>query len=382
MKRALIIIGILLVGVAGIIIPAKLRKAPVRTKPPAVAPLVSVANPFVKEGNLMIGGNGTVRSTKEVPVASEVSGKIISVSSRLVPGGKFSRGQTLVTIDQSDYTNAVEVQRAAVTQRKYELILAREESEIAKQEWDRAQRRAGTNEAAPSGELGSLALKEPQIRLAEAALRSAEAQLADAEKRLSRSQIRAPFNGQVKTKEVDIGQYLAPGQAVATFYGTDQVEVTVALASSAAELLQDVGGNSRPPATVSAEIAGQKYTWEGYVHRVEGLDPSTRTLNVAVRVDNPYSSKHERPLLVDTFANVEIAGKEVDSALQIPTSALRANSTIWIVKDGKVLIKPVSVLQESNETTYIAAEGMADTDDIIVSDLDVVTEGMSVRISK
>ena len=382
MKRALIIIGILLVGVAGIIIPAKLRKAPVRQKPPAVAPLVSVANPFVKEGNLMIGGDGTVRSTKEVPVAAEVAGKIVSVSSRLVPGGKFSRGQTLVTIDQSDYTNAVEVQRAAVTQRKYELILAKEESEIAKQEWERAQRRAGTNEAAPSGELGSLTLKEPQIRLAEAALRSAEAQLADAEKRLSRSQIRAPFNGQVKTKEVDVGQYLAPGQAVATFYGTDQVEVTVALASSAAELLQDVGGNNRPPAIISAEIAGQKYSWQGYVHRVEGLDPSTRTLNVAVRVDNPYSSIHERPLLVDTFVNVEIAGKEVNSALQIPTSALRENSSIWLVKNGKVVIKPVSILQESDETTYIAAEGIADTDELIVSDLDVVTEGMSVRVSQ
>ncbi len=379
MKSALIIVGLLALGALGIIIPKALKKAPERQRPPAIAPLVSVASPTMTTGNLILNGTGTARSTREVPVAAEVAGKVVSVSPKLVTGGRFSTGQVLVSIDRSDFLNAVEVTKAAVTQRSYELILAKEESEIAKQEWDRAQKRAGTNKQAPSGELGSLALKEPQIRLAEAALRSAEAQLADAEKRLSRTRVRAPFNGQVKMKQVDVGQYLAPGQAVASYFGTDQIEITVALASSSAALLQETSGGKRPPALVKADFAGKTYSWDGYVHRVEGLDPNTRTLNVAVRVDNPYGSKHERHLLVDTFTSVEIAGQEVEDAMQVPSSALRENNTLWVVRDGTLSITPVDVIQETDDMVYVSASILGD---VVTSDLDVVTDGMAVRVDR
>lgn len=378
-RNLLLILGFVVLGALGILVPKILKKAPERQKPPAVAPLVTVASPISTTGNLMLSGSGTVRSTREVPVAAEVAGKIVSVSPGLVAGGRFGTGQTMVSIDNSDYTNSVEVANAAVTQRRYELILAKEESEIAKQEWDRAQRRAGTNNTAPSGELGSLALKEPQIRLAEAALRSAEAQLADAEKRLSRSRVRAPFNGQVRMKMVDVGQYLAPGQAVATFFGTDQVEIVVALPSGSAALLQDASGREKPKAIVSADFAGKTYSWEGYVHRVEGLDPSTRTLNVAVRVDSPYSTKHERQLLVDSFASVQITGQEMANAMQVPSSAMRENNTLWVVKDGKLTILPVQLIQETDETAFVVADNLGD---VVTSDLDVVTNGMAVRVSR
>ena len=65
--------------------------------------------------------------------------------------------------------------------------------------------------------------KKPQL---EAALANLEAQRANLEKarlNLKRTKIRAPFNCRVSAEQVDTGQYVTPGQALATLYATDAV---------------------------------------------------------------------------------------------------------------------------------------------------------------
>ena len=179
--------GILAFGVVTFAILVALKSDVPKEEIVKRVPIVKAVNPEVRSGNIFIHGNGTVRPTREINLSSEVAGKITGVSASFVNGGRFYTGQTLVSIDKADYSNAVTIARATVTQREYELLIAGEENEIATREWEMLQKRTGNREELPASELGSLVLKEPQLKLAAAALESARAQLSDRELRLERT---------------------------------------------------------------------------------------------------------------------------------------------------------------------------------------------------
>ena len=389
-KPFLIGAGILAVGVLGLALLVALRPEPPKIDPPRQSPLVTTVQPAVRQGNLTVRGNGTARPIREINLVAEVSGKVLSVSDALVSGGFFGSGQTLLQIDPTDYENAVAVAEAEVTQRQFELLTAQEEVEIAREEWARLERRTGVERAPDSSAMGSLVLKEPQLKAARALLKSAEARLDDARTRLARTSITAPFNGRVRAKMADIGQYVAPGQTVASLYSTDAVEIVVPLASRDAALLTDLwaresrqGRGPRLPATVSATFGGQRYEWEGYVDRTEGtLDEATRTVNVVVRVAQPYRSVEGRPpLMVGTFTQVDLQAMALDRYVALPREALREGATVWVVEQGTLQVRAVEVVQEIDEEIYVTS-GIDENDRVITSTLTVMTEGMTVRMAE
>ncbi len=386
MKALLTGIGILVLGILGFYALIALRAEAPKVEREIITPLVTTIAPEPRSGPLQVVGNGVVRPTREINLVAEVAGKIVAISPSAVSGGFFRKGDVVASIDPADYQNAVSIAEAEVTQRQYELLLAEEEVRIARQEWERMQSRAVTPAQADSSALGALVLKEPQRRLAEAQFRSAEARLADARTRLERTRITAPFNGRIRTKQVDLGQYIAPGQAVASFYSTDEVEIAVPLASSEAALVgdlwaRDLDRSRQIPARVSASFGENTYTWEAYVDRTEGtLDAATRSVNVIVRVRNPYArpSAGQPPLLVGTFTTVEIAGDELSSYVVIPRAALREDDRVWVFDDGRLTLRDVGVIREYDGLVYIR-EGLTPADQLIDSSLDVVTDGMAVR---
>ncbi len=377
-------LGILLTGVVGLIILVALKPDPPKESPVVRAPLVESIPVLGHSGSLDVSGTGIVAPSREVNLAAEVAGRIIHVHKSFVTGGHFDRGDTLLTIDPSDYLNAVAVAEAEVTQRHLELLLAEEESSIARDEWERLRTREGQLPDPPQTELGSLVLKEPQMKLARAVLEGAEARLSDARARLGRTVITAPFDGNIRARMAEEGQFVGPGSVVASFYGTEHVEVVVALRTEKMALLGATGGgltDHRVPATVSGQIGNRRPVYEGYLSRIEGaVDPTTRTYRVVVRVDNPYNAGVSRPaLFVGTFVDVSIRGESLESYYEFPREVLRDNDTVWIVSDGKIRISPVKVLQIVEDQVFVTT-GVTESDRLVSTPLPVVSDGMAVRV--
>ena len=386
LKSTLTIAGILCIGLVALFALLAFRPTPPKTERPKVIPLVTTTSPETRSGSISISGNGTVRATREINLVAEISGRVVNIAPSAVSGGFFRRGATLFELDPSDYANAVSIAEAEVTQRQYELLLAQEEVDIARDEWRRLQKQRGSAAVPESTALGVLVFKEPQLRLAESLLKSAEARLEDAQTRLNRTRISAPFNGRIRTKNVDIGQYVTPGQAVASIYNTDRVEIPVPLQSEEAALIDNLwqresSQNISIPATIRTAFGGQTYEWQGYVDRTEGtLDANTRTINVVVRVDQPYQSNDEGrpPLLVGMFSEVEIQGQAFDNFYIIPRAALKENNTVWIFNNGRLNVREVSIIQETEGMVFVE-DGINPGERLITSKMDVFSDGMEVR---
>lgn len=346
------------------------RKAPVPQERPVLGPLVDVIEISRVDQKVEVEGQGEVGAAVRVDVLPEVSGRVVSVHPRLVAGGRIRAGATLVQIDDRDYRLAVESARASIASTETRLELEQAEAEAALAEW---------REIHGEDEPPALLVRAPQIRQLEAERAAAEAQLAKAELDLERTRLRVPFDAVVLSENVDPGQFLSQGRAVATLYGTGLVEIRVPLESSELRWFELPTAEHKPPATVSAEFAGERHTWQGVVDRLEGqIDPQTRMAHVVVRIEDPFAS--DPPLLPGTFADVSIVGREIAGVFRIPRSALRLGDIVWEVEGDQLRLRELEVLHTDRTHALVRGE-LGTRARIVTSSLEGVTDGMAVRIS-
>ncbi len=133
-----------------------------------------------------------------------------------------------------------------------------------------------------------------------------------------------------------------------------------------------------------AEFGDETHSWPAYVHRADGaIDSSTRTIDVVVRVANPYrpDGGDTPPLLVGTFAEVEIEARTAAEYVTIPREALREGDVVWVVNDEHLQIVEVAVVQEV-ENEVILRDGIEAGTRVVVSPLAVMTDGMTVRLAE
>ncbi len=189
-----------------------------------------------------------------------------------------------------------------------------------------------------------------------------------------------------QNENVDVGQYLVKGQKVATVYGTDVMEITVPLEDRELQWFpipsrHGTSGNYMGPRVeVRVSFAGRRHIWEGRLVRTEGVvDKSSRMVHVIIAVSVPFDTSSGRaPLVPGMFAEVVIYGRTLQKVIAIPRHALRGGNTVWVVNDGRLYIRKVEIARSDHQSAYVVS-GLDVNSPVVVSSLDVVTNGMRVR---
>ncbi|MEM7701141.1 MAG: HlyD family efflux transporter periplasmic adaptor subunit [Pseudomonadota bacterium] len=392
-----------------------LRPAPVEEERVEQVPLVEVVPLQEASGAIPVLGSGTVQAREEVTIAAEVSGRLTYVNPNLREGGSVAKGAVLLRIDQSTYLNQVRVAEADVAAQGVVVLEAEEEVAIAREELNRFAARAQTVEdavdtrilpprametsdaqpAAPAASNASrgLATREPQLASAKASRDRAEATLSDAKLALGRTVVRAPFAGLVRSESAAIGQLIQPGETLGALVATGAYEVRVSLTADEAALILGLltPSSGRVAASVTTTYGGKTYRWPAFVDRANAiLDSATRNIEVYIRVPSPLRGGRPTdeadkgrapPLLLGAFVNVEITGASLDSYAAVPSEAVRPGNEIWVVRDGKLTILQVRVIQRSDEVAYISAPSLDQGGALVTSSLTAPIEGMPVRTS-
>ena len=506
---------LIVIGFAGNLLLMASRPPMKKREVVVAAPMARTITVHTETIPVPIQGHGTVRPLQEIQLVPQVGGKVVQISPAMVDGGAFKKEDILLTIDPADYRIAVTLAEARVKDAQSKFALAKQESSVSRSDWLQLH---------PGTEPPSLVAKKPQLETAKANLAAQKAELERARLNLERTRLKAPFDGRVSQKSVDIGQFVSPGKTTAVLYSIDAAEIVLPMESDKLEwfdvpgftsertgpvapkietefatriesisftkqgdqtivmlhgngrfrntktfflnsdkLVIDIDGidskklsdvlevnegclekirmavhtqpekkvrvvldllcNSayavRPQenilnihvvprekealltmadekqenfpaltpapeskahtrAIVQADIAGQHRTWEGVVVRAEGkVDERTRMINVVVRVKAPYSQKP--PLAPGLFATVKIEGWSIENGVVIPRAALRQGDVVWVVDaDSRLTFRPVEVALHSY-TGVVIKSGLSDNEQIVVSPIKGVTNGMAVR---
>ena len=170
-----------------------------RSAPPTPVPVVRAIEVDVASTSIPVFGEGTVQPLREIQLVPQVSGKIIQISSSLVNGGSFEKGDTLLWVEPQDYQLAVTLARARVKDSESALQFAEEEAAAALEEWRLIYEDKDAS-------VPPLVAKTPQLEAAKAKLAADRAELQIAMLNLERTILKSPFDGRVSDKMVDIGQ--------------------------------------------------------------------------------------------------------------------------------------------------------------------------------
>jgi len=174
----------------------------------------------------------------------------------------------------------------------------------------------------------SRAVSQAQLDTATATLKSALAQVAAQQALVDKKEIRAPFDGRVGIRLVDIGQYLTAGQKITTLQALDPIYVDFTLSQS------NVSKISVGQAVAIRTDAYPGQTFTGKVVALDPkLDPATRNIAVRAELANP-----DHKLLPGMFASVKITTGSKERKLTLPETAITYNpygETVFLVEKGK-----------------------------------------------
>ncbi len=356
------------------------RPSEKRPEPPVL--LVEVLRAQPSSVNIKVKAQGSVTPRTQTTLVSEVAGMITEVAPAFQVGGFFNKGDVLIRIDDRNYRAELKRAEAAVTSQEMNVTRESGLADYAAEEFERSKSLLTSQSAT------DLALRKPQ--LAEAVSNLAFAQ-ADLEKRtgdLERTTIRAPYDGLVREKRVDIGQFVNAGTQLAVTCAVDYAEVRLPMPDTELPYItlpdsftDDDGAGAA--VTLTADLGGTTQSWTAQLVRTEGVfDQRNRVLYVVARVTDPYNrAGHlwQTPLRIGTFVEATIEGKRLEDVIVLPRSVLRADNLIWAVGDDNTLIpRPVTLFRADEDYIYVQS-GIDDNELICKTLVDNPLPGSRVR---
>lgn len=295
------------------------------------------AEPIVRYINVY----GRSAPARSVEVKAETNGRVVAVGAER--GRSVKQGAVIVRLDRRDRHARLAQARASV-----------EEFE--------------TSYAAQSELKADGYVSDTEIAEVVAKLEGARTELVRAQLDLEYMNIRAPFDGALATREVEVGDFVRAGDIIANFIDNTKLIVSGSLAEQDARHA-DVGDEARAVLVTGEEVTGR-------IRFISPLaDLSTRTFAVEVEVPNP-----DGMLPVGVTAEIQIAGDTVMAHRISPSLLnLETDGTIGVkVLDDQDRVVFHAVEIARSQTNGIWVTGLPDTTRIITVGHGYVMAGQTV----
>jgi len=298
---------------------------------------------------------GSLVAVRGVTLAAELPGLVREIS--FESGAYVRAGAPLVRLD----TSAEEAQLAA----------AAADASLAQISFQRAQelRRADAN--APA-----------DLDAAEARAKQAAAVAATLQATIAKKTIRAPFDGRISIRQVELGQVLAPSTPVASLQSVSPIHAEFWLPQQALSSLR-VGQHAH--VTVDT-FPGT--TWDGAVTTINSeVDASTRNVRVRATFDNP-----DGRLRPGMYASVEVVGAERAKVLVVPATAVifaPYGDSVFVIEEKQLtpdrktpVVRQEFVRLGERRGDYVAVtSGLAAGETVVAAGAFKLRNGMTVALN-
>ncbi|MGI2068146.1 efflux RND transporter periplasmic adaptor subunit [Shewanella sp. MF08487] len=338
---------ILLLFVFGAALLMQTKGAPEQKAEEIPVPIVDVLQVTQQTVSLNLPSYGVVTPKYKTQLVTEVQGRLLTISPDFVAGGIVKKGEQLAQIEPSDYEADLMQADATLAQATAALNEEIARGEVAKIEFK------GYDKGLPP-ELG---LRIPQLKKEQANVKYAQAALARAQRNLERTVIRAPFDGIIKARNVDLGQYVSLGTNLGELYDTSVAEIRLPISNDDLAYLESVD-NPDTEVTLSASLAGKNNTWQGNIIRSEGvIDAENRMVYLVAEIKDPYLRANKvagsLPLKYGGFVNAIIKGRTVDGIVKLPRYVVRNDQVVLVNDKNIVEIRHVNVVRSDLENVFI-----------------------------
>ena len=337
-----------------------------RGRPPAAVAITKVTSTNVP---VSLTALGTVTPVVNATVRAQLAGTIFSVSFR--EGQIVSRGQVIAQIDPRPYQLALAqaeanlardnatLNAARVDLNRYRTLLSQDS--IARQQVD--------TQAATVGQLNGTTAAD-------------RAAIGTARLNLAYTAVKSPITGRIGLRQVDIGNYVTPGDAtgIAVVTQTDPIDVTFSLPQAQlAQVQARIGpGGSGLPVIALDQSTGTQIATGTLLTFDNQIDATTGTVKAKARFTNAGNR-----LFPNQFVNVSMLVNTLQSALVVPVSAVRHGAPgdfVFLYRpDHTVKLQVVKIGPIVGQQVAILA-GVKQGDTVVTAGADGLEDGAKVRL--
>ena len=370
-KRRWLWIVLIVVGLVGAALIARWfasssGKDQQRGRPPAAIAITKVTTANVP---VSLTALGTVTPVVTATVRAQQAGTIFRVDFR--EGQVVQRGQVIAQIDPRPFQlqlaqaeanlarDAATLNLARVDLNRYRTLLAQDS--IARQQVD--------TQAATVGQLNGTTAAD-------------RAAIGTARLNLAYTSVKSPITGRIGLRQVDIGNYVTPGDAtgIAVVTQTDPIDVTFSLPQAQlAQVQARIGpGGSGLPVIALDQSTGTQIATGTLLTFDNQIDATTGTVKAKARFANGGAR-----LFPNQFVNVSMLVNTLQSALVVPVSAVRHGAPgdfvflyqpdhtvkLQVVKTGPIVGQQIAILA-----------GVKQGDTVVTAGADGLEDGSKVRL--
>lgn len=357
-------------------------------------PVVSVIHPKhgAMKDEVVLPGN--IQAYTDSPIYARASGYLKAWHVDI--GGRVKAGQLLAEIDAPELDQQVHQAQSAVQQTEAALEQARANLEqgttnmqlarVTAQRWKNLASKGAVSQqendqfqAQYQAQVANVQALQKAIAAAQSNVESAKANLSRLQEMQAFKQVRAPFDGVVTARNIDVGALInagngGPAQELFHLASTARLRVYV-------NVPQIYSHSAVPGVTADltlAEFPGKHFAGK-LVRTAEAIDAATRTLLTEVDVENPAGV-----LLPGSYAQVHLKLPAATPSLILPVNALLFRSEglrVGVVRNGnQAELVPVT-LGNDYGTEVEVVSGISDGDSVIVNPPDSLVSGAPVRVA-
>ena len=289
---------------------------------------------------------GSLVAVHGVTLGAEVTGVIRHIG--FESGTSVRRGQVLVKLD----TSTEEAQLAS----------AEADAALAKATLERATQLRKAEASSPA-----------DLDAAQARSKQTEATVVGLRSTIAKKTIRAPFDGRIAIRQIELGQSVSPGTPLATLQSVDPIYAEFSLPQQAlAEVT--VGQKARMRTDIFPAAK-----WDGSVATINSeVDVATR--NVRIRATFPNADGRLRPGM---FVNVDVLSPESHPVIAIPATAViyaPYGDSVFVLQDGGTVRQRFVRLGERRGDLVTVASGLVAGETIVSSGAFKLRNGASVVV--
>ncbi len=332
----------------------------------------------IENGDIMesITASGTINPLSTVSVGSQASGRIAEIY--VDYNSVVKKGQLLALIDQENAKATVQQREAALEIAKAQVDVEENNIKYYKKALNRISKlnasKYSTEKDLEAAErdydnaVAQLALEQAQVKQAQASLNSAQTEL-------SYTEIKAPVDGIVISKAVEVGQTVAASFETPELFSVAEDLTKMQIEASVVEAdIAKVKEGQKVRFTVDSYADDYFYGTVTQVRNEATTTSNVVTYTVVIGIDNT-----DMKLKPGMTANVEIITAEEKDVMLVPNQALRfyiddsdnakryKDRGVWIIKNGHPKRVTVKIGVSDDDNTQILESTLKIGDEVIVS---------------
>lgn len=310
---------------------------------------------------------GEISPLESTNVAAQVAGEVESWNPNFIAGGVVKRGDLLFTIEKDSYEAALLQAEANLSSAQAQLIQENAQAEVAARE----------AKTLPDSRVTDLYLRKPQVLSAQAAVKSAEAQLRIAKRDLQNTEVRAPYDALIVSRDIGTGDFVTVGKVAAVLNNIETAEITFPIAGFDRSFLPGDLAGKRAVISIDGYNNSER---QGTIHRDTGIvDQDTRMMHFVARIDDPYALHSDKPVMkFGSYATVTFDGRTLDDVYKVPQELI-TNNRLWTLNNEEKLVsQQVSVVREDGG--YFLIQGEFDSERVVMTLPEYPQNGMAVKV--